>query len=127
MGEYQMRLMGIMMKSQPSEAMLVSIDIGCHQHTVAIGLSDGRLLDEFEISHTKHGFKQFFSKIERHHRSHQLPVSIAMEGYNGHARPLDRMIRARNYRLFNINNLKLARNQQGQVLPFAPAPVDCSP
>jgi transposase len=32
-----------------------------------------------------------------------------MEGYNGYARPLDQMIRARNYRLFNINNLKLAR------------------
>ncbi|WP_292428928.1 transposase [Methylobacter sp.] len=36
-------------------------------------------------------------------------MSIAMEGYNGYARPLDQMIRVRNYRLFNINNLKLAR------------------
>ena len=32
-----------------------------------------------------------------------------MEGYNGYARPLDRMIRARDYRLYNVNNLKLAR------------------
>jgi len=30
-----------------------------------------------------------------------------MEGYNGH--PLDRMIQERGYRLFNVNNLKLAR------------------
>lgn len=97
------------MESESLQEMLVSIDIGCYQHNVAIGLSDGRLLDEFEISHTQQGFKQFFTRIETHRRSHQLPVSIAMEGYNGYARPLDRMIRARNYRLFNINNLKLAR------------------
>jgi len=32
-----------------------------------------------------------------------------MEGYNGYARPLDRMVRERGYRLYNINNLKLAR------------------
>src|SRR5262245_26519969 len=32
-----------------------------------------------------------------------------MEGYNGHARPLDSLVRQRGYRLYNINNLKLAR------------------
>lgn len=106
-----------MPNTSAQEEMLVSIDIGCYQHSVAVGLSNGTLLEEFEISHTRNGFKQFFSKIESHHRSHRLPVSIAMEGYNGHARPLDRMIRARNYRLFNINNMKLARFKE--VFPGA--------
>src|SRR5262245_50811337 len=32
-----------------------------------------------------------------------------MEGYNGYARPLDSLVRSRGYRLYNINNLKLAR------------------
>jgi hypothetical protein len=32
-----------------------------------------------------------------------------MEGYNGYARPLDQQVRARGYRLLNVNNLKLAR------------------
>src|SRR5947207_14748444 len=32
-----------------------------------------------------------------------------MEGYNGCQRPLDGMVRQRGYRLYNINNLKLAR------------------
>jgi transposase len=32
-----------------------------------------------------------------------------MEGFNGWARPLDSMVRQRGYRLYNINNLKLAR------------------
>ena len=30
-------------------------------------------------------------------------------GVSSYARPLDSLVRARNYRLFNINNLKLAR------------------
>jgi len=87
----------------------VSLDIGCRLHSVAVGLADGELLDEFEIEHTKSGFELFFNKIKHHEVQHKLPVSIAMEGYNGYARPLDQMIRARDYRLFNINNLKLAR------------------
>src|SRR5881396_3359572 len=36
-------------------------------------------------------------------------VAVAMEGFNGWARPLDSMVRGRGYRLYNINNLKLAR------------------
>jgi transposase len=32
-----------------------------------------------------------------------------MEGYNGHARPLDSLVRERGYRLYNLNNLKFAR------------------
>jgi len=40
-----------------------------------------------------------------------------MEGYNGWARPLDTLVRARGYRLFNINNLKLARFKE--IFPAA--------
>jgi len=36
-------------------------------------------------------------------------VAVAMEGFNGWTRPLDSMLRQRGYRLYNINNLKLAR------------------
>ncbi len=32
-----------------------------------------------------------------------------MEGYNGHVRPLDSLVRAQGWQLFNVNNLKLAR------------------
>ena len=87
----------------------VSLDIGSRQHSVAVGLADGSFLEAFDITHTKAGFDLFFSKLEKHELRFGLPVAIAMEGFNGHARPLDQMIRARNYRLFNINNLKLAR------------------
>lgn len=87
----------------------VSIDVGCHQHSVAIGLSDGRLLEEFDIEHKATGFKTFFQRVARWKKQYGSSVSVAMEGYNGYARPLDRMIRTRHYRLYNVNNLKLAR------------------
>ena len=87
----------------------VSVDVGCHAHSVAIGLSGGELVEEFEIDHSPEGFDHFFARIDRQKNKYGLPVSVAMEGYNGYARPLDRMVRARDYRLFNINNVKLAR------------------
>jgi len=40
-----------------------------------------------------------------------------MEGDNGYARPLDRLVQARGYRLYNINHLKLARFKE--ILPGA--------
>lgn len=87
----------------------VSVDIGSHQHRVAIGLSDGEMLEEFDIVHQAEGFAQFFSRLDLYQQQYGCPVSVAMEGFNGYARPLDTMIRARDYRLYNINNLKLAR------------------
>jgi len=87
----------------------VSVDVGSHSHNVAIGLSSGEVLEEFQISHGPEGFRHFFSCIERQQKKRGCPVAVAMEGYNGYARPLDGMVRARGYRLYNINNLKLAR------------------
>jgi transposase len=87
----------------------VGIDVGGHVHAVAVGRSDGTLLEEFEIAHTAAGFGDFFARIEAHAGSHGLPVAVAMEGYNGHARPLDGLVQARGWRLCNVNNLKLAR------------------
>ncbi|SFI42294.1 hypothetical protein [Nitrosomonas sp. Nm34] len=48
----------------------VSIDIGCRQHSVAIGLPNGDVLDEFDILHRPEGFTPFFERIEHHHRCH---------------------------------------------------------
>ncbi len=41
----------------------VGVDVGSRCHNVAIGLSDGRLLEEFEIPHTKEGFREFFARV----------------------------------------------------------------
>jgi transposase len=87
----------------------VSVDVGYRRHSVAMGLSSGEVLEEFEIEHRPEGFQEFFSRIEKHHNNKPCSVAVAMEGYNGHAWPLDSMVRQRGYRLYNLNNLKFAR------------------
>jgi transposase len=74
-----------------------------------MGLSSGEVLEEFEIDHRPEGFQEFFSRIEKHRKTKDCTVAVAMEGYNGHARPLDSLVRERGYRLYNLNNLKFAR------------------
>jgi hypothetical protein len=96
----------------------VSVDVGSLRHSVAIGLSDGQVLEEFEIAHRPEGFQEFFCRIVRHQKAHGCEVAVAMEGYNGYARPLDSLIRQRGYRLYNINNLKLARFKE--IFPGRP-------
>ena len=47
-----------------------------------------------------------------------------MEAYNGWARPLDRLILERNWRLFNVNNLKLARYKEMFPTPAKTDAID---
>lgn len=54
----------------------VAIDVGSTCHRVAIGLPDGKMLDEFDIEHNAGGFKEFFCHIERFEKRHQLPVAV---------------------------------------------------
>lgn len=95
----------------------VCMDIGSQSHQVAIGLSTGKILEEFAISHTPNDIQLFFDKIEKYKEQHQLPVVVAMESYNGHARPIDKYVLNKGYRLININNHKLA--QFKKVFPGA--------
>jgi len=90
----------------------VGVDVGCRFHRVGIAGSDGTILEEFNVPHNQEGFRDFFNRIERHRQALQLPVAVAMEGFNGYARPLDRLIQKRGYTLYNVNNLKLARFKQ---------------
>ena len=104
-----------------SPHLQVAIDIGSREHCVAIGRSAGGILDEFTIAHTPAGFEEFFRRVEQQAQRHTLPVAVAMEGYNGWARPLDSQILNQGYRLYNVNNLKLARFKE--IFP-APAKSD---
>ena len=95
----------------------VGIDVGYKTHRVAIADPDGNILEEFNIPHTAVGFERFFARVEHHRSKDGLPVAVAMEGYNGYARPLDRLVREKGYQLYNVNNLKLARFKE--VFPGA--------
>jgi len=54
------------------------------------------------------GFEPFFSRIAASEQQYACPVAVAMEGFNDYARPLDTRNRARDDRLYHIDNLKLA-------------------
>ena len=97
------------MSEEKAIELRVSVDVGYRRHSVAIGLSSGEVLEEFEIEDRPEGFHEFFSRIEKHHKTKSSPVAVAIEGYNGYARPLDSLVRRRGYRLYNLNNLKFAR------------------
>ena len=97
--------------------LCIGIDVGCKAHRVGIATPDGSILEEFDISHTDAGFQEFFRRVEQRRQQLALPVAVAMEGYNGYARPLDRLVQEKGYRLFNVNNLKLARFKE--VFPGA--------
>lgn len=104
--------------------ILVAIDIGARQHRVAIAGPHGQVLEEFDLAHTTPGFRDFFARIGVHEQRLKLPVAIAMEGFNGHARPLDTQIRMRGYPLYNVNNLKLARFKEIFPGPAKTDPID---
>ena len=99
----------------------VAIDVGSKSHRVGVGLSEGQVLEGFSIAHNQKGFEYFFGRVELHRQRLERPVEVAMEGYNGWARPLDQQIQQRGYKLLNVNNLKLARFKE--IFP-APAKTD---
>jgi hypothetical protein len=52
----------------------VAMDIGSKKHQVGIGGADGRVLEEFEITHDKDGFARFFNRVEAVAQRLNLPV-----------------------------------------------------
>jgi hypothetical protein len=75
----------------PSQ-LRVGIDVGCHAHRVGIADPTGSILEEFDISHSEAGFQEFFRRVEERRAKLGFPVAVAMEGYNGYARPLAPLI-----------------------------------
>ncbi len=99
----------------------VGVDVGSHMHRVAIGIPEKKIAEEFDLPHNKEGFENFFARISYYEKTYQVPVVVAMEGFNGYARPLDKMIQKKGYRLLNVNNLKLCRFKE--IFP-SPAKTD---
>ena len=107
---------------QEANELRVAVDVGSARHRVAVGLGDGRLLEEFDVEHDGPGLADFFARIARHEkRQAASAIAVAMEGYGGYARPLDARILMRGWRLYSVNSLKLARFKE--IFP-APAKTD---
>jgi transposase len=110
--------------AQFTEEIRVCIDVGSQKHYVAIGLSTGQRLDEFSFKHTAEGIDGFFKRIKEWELKYCFPISVAMEGYNGYARPIDEYVLDHGYRLFNVNNMKLARFKEIFPSPAKSDPID---
>ena len=94
---------------------------------VAIGLTDGSLLEEFEIPHTAEGFREFlFAAIEGHAKNHPYPIAVAMEGYNGHVRPLDSLVRSPGLAAFQCQQSE-AGTLQGDLSGQPPRAIASTP
>ncbi len=102
----------------------VGIDVGYQSHRVAVTDNNGARTEEFDISHDSLGFTKLISYIEAHKPDPTTPVSVAMEGYNGYARPLDTLLVDRGYTLYNVNNLKLARYKEVFAAPAKTDSID---
>jgi len=100
----------------PNE-LQIGIDVGSLNHAVAISDGFGNIISEFEMTHTQKGFNHFFKIIEDEASQRDATITIAMEGYNGWARPLDSLILQKGYKLYNVNNVKLARFKE--IFPAA--------
>ena len=64
------------MSEEKSLELRISVDVGYRRHSVAMGLSSGEVLEEFEIDHRIEGFEEFFSRIEK-------PARKRTEGVEG--------------------------------------------
>lgn len=118
------RILGELQMSQSSQEIRVCIDVGSQKHYVAVGLSTGQRLDEFSLSHTAEGINLFFERLNKLQLQYNFPIVVAMEGYNGYARPIDTYVLDKGYRLYNVNNKKLARFKEIFPGPAKSDPID---
>ncbi len=73
------------MSESKSKELRVSVDVGYRRHRVAMGLSGGGVLEEFEIEHRIEGFEDFFFRIEKYAKQ-QLFGCHCKGRFNGWAR-----------------------------------------
>ncbi len=80
----------------------VTVDVGSRFHQVAIGNTEGELLEEFRVDHRQAGFDRFFECVQCYCQD-AVEGHVAMKGHN------DRRVLAQGWQLYTVNNLKLAR------------------
>ena len=67
------------MSEEKSLELRISVDVGYRRHSVAMGLSSGEVLEEFEIDHRPEGFQEFWQPSvadanKEHSRCYKSPA-----------------------------------------------------
>src|SRR5260221_14419673 len=102
----------------------VAVDVGARRHRVAVGDATGRLIEEFDLEHTATGLNGFFDRLERLAAKRKMSVAVAMEGFNGWARPLDRQGVEQCWKIYKFKKLELARSKENLPPPAKTEAID---
>jgi transposase len=106
--------MGGIMPKQVS----VGIDVSSSNHAIAIMGPTGKFCDEFIISHNHRSFAEAINRIKAVALELKLPVTVAIEGFNGYAAPFDRYLIESGFKVVAVNNLRFSRYREMFGQPY---------
>jgi transposase len=85
------------------------IDIGCESHHIIILDEEDNFLYNQKVAHKLNEFTENIKLFKQIEKKEGGKISFALEGKNGYSNPLDRILLAQGFTLYNVDNLKLKR------------------
>ncbi|MHC2995149.1 MAG: IS110 family transposase [Candidatus Atribacteria bacterium] len=85
------------------------IDVGCESHHIIILDEEDNVLYNKKISHKLNEFTENIKLFKQLEKQEKGKLSFALEGKNGYSAPLDRILLAQGFTLYNVDNFKLKR------------------
>ncbi len=82
------------------------IDIGSESHHVII-MDDGKVLFDRKVSHRFSELREAIGEFREIEKLHQGEITFAIEGKNGYGSHFDRILIENEFKLYNVDNLKL--------------------
>jgi transposase len=88
------------------------IDVGSESHHIIILDEEDNFLYNKKIAHRINEFTENINLFRKIEKKEGGKISFALEGKNGYSAPLDRILLAQGFTLYNVDNLKLKRFRQ---------------
>ena len=85
------------------------IDVGSESHHITILDEEDHILYNQKVSHKLNEFTESIKQFKKIERKEKGEISFALEGKNGYSAPLDRILLAKGFTLYNVDNFKLKR------------------
>ena len=85
------------------------IDVGSESHHITILDEEDNVLYNKKISHRINEFAENIKLFKQMEKRERGKISFALEGKNGYSAPFDRILLAKGFTLYNVDNLKLKR------------------
>ena len=88
------------------------IDVGSESHHIIILDDEDNVLYNKKVAHKLNEFTESIKLFKKIEKKEGGKISFALEGKNGYSNPLDRILLAQGFTLYNVDNLKLKRFRQ---------------